>query len=63
MLSKKPFTMLHPSRLAQKSSEGRVSLARRSIGFFALFWFIFWVRSGTQAKKNKKAGSKSNVKN
>jgi hypothetical protein len=34
--------MLHLSGLAQKSSEGRVGLARGSIGFFALFWFIFW---------------------
>jgi hypothetical protein len=40
--------------LAQKSSEGRVSLVRGSIGFFALFWFIFWARSGAKAKKNKK---------
>ena len=47
--------------LAQKlqpvvEREGRVSLARGSIGFFALFWFIFWA-----SKKEQKAGSKYTV--
>jgi hypothetical protein len=37
--------------LAQKSSEGRGGLVRRSIGFFALFWFIFWA-----SKKEQKGG-------
>ena len=37
--------------LAQKSSEGRVSLAGRSIRFFALFWFIFWASKKEQKGK------------
>jgi len=40
--------MLHLGGLAQKFSEGRVSPARGSIEFFALFWFIFWASKKEQ---------------
>jgi hypothetical protein len=43
-------------RLAQKSSEGRVRSARGSIGFFALFWFIFWA-SKKEQKGNEDVSS------
>jgi hypothetical protein len=40
--------MFHLGGLAQKSSEACVDIARGSIGFFALFWFIFWASKKEQ---------------
>jgi len=40
--------MFHLGGLAQKSSEGRAGIVRGSIGFFALFWFIFWASKKEQ---------------
>jgi len=59
ILSEKSFQMLRLGGLAQKSSEGRASLARGSIGFFARGAPPFFGSFFGQAKKNKKVGLKS----